>query len=195
MIRPTLALVLSLAAMQDPTLRNDFSGKDVGKDWKLTSDAWKVEGGQLCGAGAGSLRCLRPLTGDFVLTFDGWTEEKANVEVALTDKSGEKRLLTFAFIGTFHTALGGPRSCILKGERFVAVEPRMWIFPGRTFGFEVRRAKNQFQMFLSRELGPVFTDEAPDADLDEVFVRIDVATAGPRDKLKLDNVVITQPKR
>ena len=121
------------------------------------------------------------------------TAEKANVEVKLFDASGKKELYTFAFLGQYHRALVAVKSCILKGDNFVSVNPRMWIFPGRTFNFEVRAVKRQFQMFLSGELGPVFADPEPDASIDGgVRVKIVLATEGKKDEVHLDNVKIAR---
>jgi hypothetical protein len=70
----------------------------------------------------------------------------------------------------------------------------MWIFPGRMFHFEVRCARGQYQMFLNDELGPFFVDPAP-ADKDAaVTVKILVAIEGKKDKIRIDNVELTEKK-
>lgn len=147
----TIPLAMSVADAED-VIKERFSGKIPGKSWTVSSKTWKVAKGELVGAGSGHLEYTHPLSGDFVLSFEAKTEEKANIEIHLVDKKG-RTVFAFAFLGQYHRALDGVKCCILKENRFVNVNPRMWIYPGRTFKFEVRRAKNQYQMFLNRELG------------------------------------------
>jgi len=170
----------------------DFSGKDLPADWR-SSRNWKVEQGELRGLGDGWLEWSKPVPRDFTLTFSAWTEEKANVEVKLYDPKGEQELYTFAFMGRYHPVLDGVKSAILKADRFVAQNPRMWIFPGRMFAFELRSAKGAFQMFLSNELGPVFRDEAP-PEAREFRLRILCSTEGKRDQVRLDDVKVSWRK-
>jgi hypothetical protein len=166
----------------------DFTKPELPADWSLSSKAWKVDAGELRGEGPGWLEHARPLPASFTLTFDAWTEEKANVEVKLLDAKGERDVYTFAFLGRYHSTLDGVKSAILKADAFVSVNPRMWIFPGRMFRFEVRRARNQFQMFLNGELGPVYVDEDPPTEADELRLRILFAPEGKKDRVRIDNV-------
>jgi hypothetical protein len=176
---------------KEETVKEDFSAGTLGKDWKVSSDSWKVDDGELRGKGQGFLGYGKALSGDFALKFDAQTQEKANIEVTLLDKTGEKVLYTLAFMGKYHTVLDGPKSAILKHDRFVSVSARMWIFPGRFFSFEVRKAKNQLQMFLNKGLGPTFTDDDPPAELDELLVQIHFAPEGKKDGVRIDNVLLT----
>lgn len=172
-------------------VRLDFSGPEIPAGWAC-SKRWKVEEGELRGKGDGFLERAIPSSGDFTLEFDASTAEKANVEVKLLDPKDDAVLYTFAFLGRYHSVLDGVKSCILAGDRFVAVNPRMWIFPGRTFRFEVRRAKAQFQMFLSRELGPVYVEPKPLPDGTSFKIRILVSTEGKDDAVRLDNVRLAE---
>jgi hypothetical protein len=70
----------------------------------------------------------------------------------------------------------------------------MWIFPGRSFEFEVRRAKNQQQMFLNGVLGPFYVDEAPPPADTKYKLRILVSIEGKDSKLRLDDVRIVPRK-
>lgn len=186
-----LPFVTGARPAKEETVKQDFSGGSLGKDWKVSSESWKVLEGELKGKGAGYLEYVKPLSGDFVLTFDAQTEEKANIEVMLLDRTGKKVLYTLAFMGRYHTVLDGPKSAILKADRFVSVSSRMWIFPGRLFSFEVRKAKNQFQMFLNKELGPTFTDDEPFPELEAFLLRITFSPEGKHEGARIDNVTLT----
>ncbi|MBI1851043.1 MAG: hypothetical protein HYR85_11935 [Planctomycetes bacterium] len=184
------ALAQGKTETKESVVSQDFSKSDLGADWKTSGAAWKVEGGELRGVGAGSLQYVPPLMGDFALTFKASADSKANVEVKLVDpKDGHVRF-TFAFIGRFHPVLDGVKSAILKNDAFVKVEPKMWIWPGKTFDFEVRCAKNQYQMFLDDELGPVFVDPDPPAEPQALRVQIEITPEGAKDSVKLDDVTI-----
>ena len=117
--------------------------KDWTESWRLPA-AWKAEKGVVAGKGLGALEFKEPVSGDFSLSFKCSTEEKANVEAVLKDKSG-KALFTFAFLGRYHSApvVDGVKCCILKDEAFVKVDPKTWIYPGHLFTLEVRRHRNQ----------------------------------------------------
>jgi len=187
-------LLMGLAgAGGEVVVNEDFSGRSPGKDWKVSNGAWKVANGELLGAGEGYLEFKSPLPADFVLTFEAMTEEKANVEVHLVDRRG-KAVFAFAFLGRYHPVLDGVKCCLLKNNTFVSVNSRMWIFPGRKFLFEVRRARNQYQMFLNRELGPFFLDPAPPENLEDLRLRITYAPEGKRDKVHIDNIRIVAEK-
>jgi hypothetical protein len=185
--------LIAAAAFDKPVeIANDFS-KELAAPWVVSSKEWKIENEELVGTGGGTLEYQNALSGDFALTFDGWSSEKTNFEVKLYDKDGKKELYTFAFMGRYHSVLDGPKSCILKGDAFVKKDSKMWIFPGRKFEFEIRRAKNQFQMFLNGELGPVFVDDAGPA-LDEFRFKILANPEGKKDVSKLDNVKVVLKK-
>ena len=171
----------------------DFSAKEIPAPWAVTP-GWRVEDGELRGEGPGGIEYRKGVRGDFTLTFRASTEEKANVEIYLLDAKGEKVSYTCAFLGKYHSVLDGVKSCLLKDDRFVNVNPRMWIFPGRMFTFEVRRAKSQYQMFLNGELGPFFVDDAPPADLDDLRLRISILTEGGKDKVRVDDVRLVFPR-
>ncbi|MBI5362182.1 MAG: hypothetical protein HZA53_03320 [Planctomycetes bacterium] len=181
-------LVSSPGAPDTKDVVQDFS-KPLTAPWSVTNKTWKVEDGELRGAGDGALEYAAPVPADFTLTLRARTGEKANVEVKLYDEKGEKELYTFAFLGKYHSVLDGVKSCILKEQRFVKVDPKTWIYPGRTFDLELRRAKHQHQMFVNGVLGPFFVDEAP-PDETKFRVRILVSCEGKDDKLVLDDVKI-----
>lgn len=187
-----LALACLLFAGSDATIKVDFE-KELPKDFKV-GGAWAVKDGMLRGKGSGHLEYAVPIAGDFTLRFEGWTAEKANVEVKLIDGATGKDAYTFAFLGQYHAALDGVKSCMLREEAFVKVEPRMWIYPGRTFRFEVRAAKGQFQMFLNDELGPFFVDPLPLAPKAGMKVRIVVNTEGKDDEVRLDELELRATK-
>src|SRR2546428_7544303 len=119
-------LPLSGSSGKEETVKEEFSGGSPGKDWKVSAESWKVAEGELRGKGDGFLGFTKTLSGDFLLKFDAQTEEKANLEVTLLDKTGKKALYTFAFLGKYHPVLDGPKSAILKYDRFVSVSSRMW---------------------------------------------------------------------
>ncbi|MFN0204980.1 MAG: hypothetical protein ACKVS6_01545 [Planctomycetota bacterium] len=175
----------------------DFTKSELPAGWTFPK-GWKSEVGELRGEGAGIFERTAPLTGDFTITFDAWFEEKASIELKIIDAKADSKKIegehyTFAFAGLYHSVLDGVKSCILKGNQFVNVNPKMWIFPGRMFHFEVRSAKHQFQMFLNQELGPVFVDSAPPGDA-SYRIRFVVATEGKKDKVRIDNIKIeTRP--
>jgi len=170
----------------------DFSTRRVPSDWRVTTKKWKIDQGELRGEGSGALEYKKKLKGDFTLSFDGWTEEKANIEIVLVDPKSKECFFCFAFLGSYHRVLDGVKSAILKGNRFVSVDPRMWIFPGRDFSFEVRRARNQYQMFLDGLAGPAFTD--PDPEMEEFLLKISASTGDKKESVSLDNVRLVVEK-
>ena len=133
----------------------------------------------------------RRSTGESSPSFRARTDEKANIEVQLYDEAGKQSLMTFAFLGKYHSVLDGVKSAILKENRFVKVDSRMWIFPGRFFEFEVRGAKNQYQMFLNGELGPFFVDEKPLAEMGTVRLRIVYSGGDEKEGVRFDDVRLT----
>jgi hypothetical protein len=179
-------LLSSTAAPDETTISLDFSKDKLPEGWTVSSRSWKVKDGMLRGEGDGSLEFAGPLGPDFTLTFQGWSAEKANFEVKLFDSRDNHELYTFAFLGRWHSALDGVKCCILREDRFVNVSSKMWIYPGRTFNFEVRVKNGQMQMFLDRELGPFFVDPAPLAPGKGVKLRILAATEGAKDEVRLD---------
>jgi hypothetical protein len=153
-----------------------------------------VEVGELHGTGAGYLELVDPIAGDFTLTFRAKTAEKANVEVKLLDEKGEKVLYTLAFLGRYHDVLDGPKSCILKQDRFVSVSSRMWIFPGRVFSFKAERLKDSFAMTLDKDKGPSFTDDSPPPEAARLRLRIAFDPEGKDDAVRLDDVELQLAK-
>ncbi|MBK7876813.1 MAG: hypothetical protein IPJ77_13900 [Planctomycetes bacterium] len=192
LLLPLVAAPSPRFAAEDKDVVQDFS-KPLAAPWSVTSKTWKVEGGELRGTGDGALDYAGPLGPDFTLTFRAKTSEKANVEVKLYDETGAKELYTFAFLGKYHSVLDGVKSCILKGERFVNVDPKTWIYPGRTFDLEVRRAKGQHQMFVNGALGPFFVDEAPPGGT-QFRLKILVSCEGKDDAVVIDDVKIVAKK-
>ena len=178
---------------EEKVVKETFSGRSPGKDWLVSSRSWRPTKGELVGVGSGHIEYQSAVAGDFVLSFEAETEEKANIEVHLVDAKG-KAVFAFAFLGQYHSALDGVKCCILKDNRFVNVNARMWIYPGRRFKFEVRRAKNQYQMFLNRELGPFFVDREPPKNVDGLRVRITYAPESKRDKVRFDNLQLVLKK-
>jgi hypothetical protein len=150
-----------------------------------------VTEGELRGRGDGTLEFAGPFDGDFTLTFTGFSAEKANFEVKLFDAATGSESYTYAFLGVYHSVLDGVKSCLLREDRFVAVSPRMWIFPGRRFTFEVRVAKAQHQMFLDGELGPLFVDPAPIRPEKGARLRILAGTEGSGDEIRIDDVKLS----
>lgn len=186
---PVLAAVLLFSgAARDPReVVLDFSGEKLPAGWTASKN-WKVKDGMLRGQGDGELAFAEPLGDDFTLTFQGFSAEKANFEVKLGDAKDGRDLYTFAFLGRWHSVLDGVKCCLLREDRFVNVNSKMWIFPGRTFTFEVRKKGGQMQMFLDQELGPLYVDPAPLRPEKGMKLRILVATEGARDDVRLDDV-------
>jgi hypothetical protein len=182
------------ASASTGTLALDFAKPNLPAGCTLASKQWQVEGGELRGAGDGALDLAGPFGGDFTLVFRGETSEKANFELKLYDASDGRELYTFAFLGRYHSVLDGVKSCLLKGGQFVAVDPRMWTFPGRRFKFEVRSTKGQFQMFLDGVLGPLFVDPQPDRPAGGIRMKLLVATEGSKDRVVLDDVTLEHAK-
>lgn len=182
-------LLFAVPGAGDVTL--DFSKEKLPDGWTIGGKDWKVKEGQLVGIGDGTLDWVGPIAGDFTLQFKGWSAEKTNFEVKLYDVATGAELYTFAFLGRYHTVLDGVKCCILKGDAFVKTDPKMWIFPGRTFTFEVRCAKAQLQMFLDGALGPIFVDPQPPAPAKGMRLRILASTEGSKDEVRLDDVKVT----
>ena len=201
---PLLCLAAALfaalpAATEDPEIqtvaKTDFSEKQLSAEWALTSTSWGIEEGEMRGKGPGVLFCTKSMEGDFKLTMNAWMEQKANVEIQLIDPKTDAAYFTFVFMGKYHSVLDGVKSAILKDNNFVSIDPKMWIFPGRMFSFEVRREGNEFQMFLDHELGPYFVDDKSPSPMKDFIVRISILTEGVRDKVRMDDVVLTAPKK
>lgn len=176
------------APAADDAVTLDFEDDELPAGWRLSSKKWRIAEGELRGTGSGYLEYSVPQQGAFTLTFDAWTEEKANVEVKLFHADREEELFTFAFLGSYHSVLDGPKSCMLQGNRFVHVDSRTWIFPGRFFEFEVRSARNQYQMFLNQELGPFWVDENPPEEEPSWRLRILFGPETERDSVRIDDV-------
>lgn len=181
-----LALPLAPGPKEKRVVNVDFSTRRLPQDWRVSNKTWKIDQGELRGEGNGTLEFKKKLEGDFALSFDGWVEEKGNIEIVLTDPKSKECYFVFAFLGSYHPVLDGVKSAILKGNRFVAVDPRMWIFPGRDFSFEVRRARHQYQMFLDGELGPVFEDKEP--EMEEFLLKISYGAGHKKESVVIDNV-------
>jgi hypothetical protein len=49
-------------------------------------------------------------------------------------------------------------------------------------------------MFLNGELGPFFVDEAPEADVGDLQLRISILTEGAKDKVRVDDVRLAFPR-
>lgn len=189
-----IALLSTLFLLgSDTTVKLDFESSDLPKPFTVSSKSWSVKDGMLRGTGEGRLEYAGPIAGDFDLRFEAWTAEKANVEVKLFDAKTDQELYTFAFLGRYHSGLDGVKSCMLRQDAFVNVDPKMWIFPGRTFTFEVRAAKGQFQMFLNNELGPFFVDPQPLAPAGGMKLKIFVNTEGKDDEVRLDDFELRLP--
>jgi len=184
------AALAALAAPARDTVTLDFAKEKLPDGWAVTAKSFKVEAGELRFAGDGILDFAGPIAPDFRLTFKGSSAEKASFELKVHDVATGAELYTFAFGGRYHSVLDGVKSSILRGDRFVAVDGRMWIFPGRTFTFEMRSAKGQLQMFLDGVLGPVFVDPQPVATQKGVRLRIIEGTEGSKDKVVIDDVVL-----
>jgi hypothetical protein len=193
----TIVTLLALAGGQSKKdsgdEKLDFQKAELPAGWSIPNKNWRVEEGELRGEGGGALE-RSTVRGDFTLAFDAWTEEKANVEVKVHDAKTNEEIFTFAFLGRYHSVLDGVKSCILKGNNFANVNSKMWIFPGRTFRFEVRAVKGQYQMFLNGELGPFFADKEPIAADRDLRIQILISTEGKKDKIRIDNVSIAQKK-
>lgn len=170
-------------------IEQKFNRKKLEADWRIKAEAgtraWRVEKGELRGMGGGHLDYMRPLPERFTLAFDAETQEKANIEVQLVDGDGNVQYI-FAFLGTYHPVLEGVKFAILKGNGFVAVDPKHWIFPGRKFRFEVRRAGGRFQMFLDGEMGPTFDDREPVNE--DMHLRIIYAAGKKKDWVRFDDI-------
>ncbi|MSR47406.1 MAG: hypothetical protein EXS13_10140 [Planctomycetes bacterium] len=193
MLEPTSSAAASaLAPVDSVTL--DFAKQQLPDGWSLSSKAWKVEGGELRGVSDGMFEFAGPIADDFKLSFRAETSEKANVEVKLYDAESGTELYTFAFLGRWHSVLDGVKCCMLRGGNFVAVDSKMWIFPGRRFTFEVRRAKGQMQMFLDGVLGPLFVDPQPLIAAKGIKLRVLVSTEGSKDKVVIDDVTLEHAK-
>lgn len=166
----------------------DFSSARMPAGFSLRGASWKVQEGELRGAGDGALEFAGPITGDVTLSFTGWTAEKTNFEVKLTDAATGADCYTFAFLGRYHSVLDGVKFAILRENAFVKTDPKMWIYPGRKFKFEVRIAKGQMQMSLDDELGPLFVDPAPLKPAKGMKLSILASTEGTKDAVRLDDV-------
>lgn len=172
------------------TLTLDFAKEKLPEGCTLSSKQWRVDGGELRGVGDGMLELAGPFGADFTLKFRGESSEKANFEIKLYDAADGRELYTFAFLGRYHSVLDGVKSCLLKGGGFVAVDPKMWTFPGRRFTFEVRSAKGQLQMFLDGALGPLYVDPQPERPAQGIKVKLLVSTEGSKDRVVLDDVTL-----
>ena len=185
---PCLLLAALFALPGDDAITLDFAKEKLPDGWTLSSKEWKVAGGELVGLGDGKLCFAGPVVGDFTLTFSSLFAEKTSLEIKLYDAVKGDELYTFGFGGRYHSVLDGVKSCILRKDYFVKVDPKMWIFPGRKFTFEVRVVKGQFQMFLDGELGPLFIDPQPLIPETGVKLEIIASTEGSKDKVTIDDV-------
>jgi hypothetical protein len=198
-LQPCLLAVLFAFAVRDPqapapqgpaVAKLDLTGKSLPAGWRLAAAAHEMANGELVVTGGGSLDRQEALGDRNNVTVSVLTDEKANVEVHLVDGKGKVRY-AFAFLGQFHPVLERVALAMLKDDHFVQVNPRLWLFPGRAFQLEVRRARNQFQMFLNGELGPVFSD--PDAVAgDDLHLRVVWVTEGAKDKVHLRGVTVAR---
>lgn len=186
-----MVVVAGLFSTRGDVVELDFSDAKLPDGWSVAAGDWKVTEGELRGRGDGALEFEGPIDGDFTLTFTGMSAEKASFEVKLFDAATGKECYTYAFLGVYHSVLDGVKSCLLREDRFVSVNPRMWIFPGRKFTFEVRVARAQHQMFLDGELGPFFVDPAPIRPDKGVKLRILASTEGSGDEIRIDDVKLT----
>ncbi len=191
-MRLATTLFATTLLASDVTL--DFSSERLPGGWSLRGKEWKVSEGELCGMGDGALQFAGPIAGDFTLSFAGWSAEKTNFEVKLYDAATGRECYTFAFLGRYHSVLDGVKCCMLREDRFVNVDSKMWIFPGRKFTFEVRSAKGQLQMFLDGELGPLFVDPQPLKPEKGLKLEILASTEGSRDAVRLDDVRLKTPE-
>lgn len=173
---------------QDSEVNLDFLTAELPKGVVIAVKSWKIADGVLRGTGGGYVEIPVPENGNWKLSFQGSSDEKANFEVKAFDKTGKTEIYTFAFLGRYHSVLDGPKSCILKGPAFVNVSSKMWIFPGRMFNFDVKCAKSQFQMFLNGELGPNFVDDKPAEPEGGLKLRIYVSPESEKDGWKIDNI-------
>ena len=177
-------------------VKEEFSKKELDKCWNLKG-GWAPEEGELRGKGAAWIDYVPEVPGDFTLTFQAWTEEKANVELMLVDPKTGVPVYVFSFGGLYRNVLDGVKSAILRENYFIksAVCSKMWIYPGRMFTYEVRREKNGYEMYLDHELGPFFVDENPPANADHLKLRLNFNTSGSRDKFRVDNVTLSVPAK
>jgi hypothetical protein len=176
------------AAPSEDVVELDFESGKLPEDWSVSSGEWKVRRGVLDGRGPGYLQLDVPRSGDFRLSFRAWTEEKANVEVKLIDPDTGREMWTFAFLGTYHSILDGPKSCILRNNHFVNVDARTWIFPGRWFDFRVRARSDQYEMFLNDALAPRFVDEDAPEEAPRWLLRIQHGPELEDTRFELDDV-------
>jgi len=186
-------LVAALAVGEGDAVTLDFGREKLPEGWSVRGKEWKVAEGELRGLGDGALGFAGPVGGDFTLVFRGWSAEKTNFEVKLHDLESGRECYTFAFLGRYHSVLDGVKCCILRENRFVAIDPKSWVFPGRKFTFEVRAAKGQFQMLLDGALGPVFVDAQPLLPAKGMRLEILASTEGSRDAVRLDDVELRHP--
>ncbi|MBL8842972.1 MAG: hypothetical protein JNL90_15750 [Planctomycetes bacterium] len=182
-------LAAPLAALPESTTL-DFAKEKLPDGWVVATKSGKVIDGELRFSGDGALTFAGPISSDFRFTCKGMSAEKANFELKVEDATTGAELYTFAFLGRYHSALDGVKCCLLRQDGFVAIDPRMWTFPGRWFTFEMRAAKGQLQMFLDGTLGPVFVDPQPLAPAKGIRLRLLVATEGSKDEVRLDDVTL-----
>jgi hypothetical protein len=185
------AFPTSVAQDKDSTSL-DLTGKSLPADWHLTAKSHQLANGELVADGGGSLEWAQALQDKATIALTVLTEEKANVEVHLVDDKGRSRY-AFAFLGQYHQVLERVAVAILRDDRFVASNPKLWLYPGRKFELEVRRAKGQFQMFVNGELGAVFVDDKA-VDGKDLKLRICWATEGGKDKVHLQGVKVALPR-
>ncbi len=177
-------LMLALGT-DDFTVREDFDGNSLPPTLTVSNGTWRPMGGELRGSGSGHLDLTSPIGGDFDLTFECSTAAKSNVEVHLVDPATNEARLTCAFLGQYHTALKGARSCILDGQNFVSVMPEMWIWPEHRFTFRVHREGSNLSMSLDGAAGPAYSAAS---DRGARIVRIVVNTAAANGDVRIDSL-------
>ncbi len=190
----SLAFVAVAVAAPSDTLTLDFAKEKLPDGWSVATKSGKVVDGQLRFTGDGALDFAGPIGADFRFTCKGWSAEKASLELKAYDAATGAELYTFVFGGRYHSVLDGVKSCLLRADRFVAVDSKMWIYPGRWFSFEMRAAKGQLQMFLDGVLGPVFVDPQPFAASKGIKLRLIASTEGSKDEVRIDDVTLESSK-
>jgi hypothetical protein len=188
------AVAAGFAAAPGDSITLDFAKEKLPDGWSVAAKSFKVEEGELRFAGDGLVDFAGPIAPDFRMTFKGSSAEKASFELKVFDVATGAELYTFAFGGRWHSVLDGVKSSILRADRFVAVDSKMWIFPGRKFTFEMRSAKGQLQMYLDGVLGPFFVDSQPVATPKGVKLKIIESTEGSKDRVTLDDIVLEYSK-
>lgn len=190
-LKPTLALCVALVApflSGAETITLDFTQEKLPAGWSLTNPTWKAGQGRLEGTGDGELEFAGPVTGDFTLRFTGWISGKGNLELKTLDRATGEDVYSFAFLGRYHRVLEGVKNCILRENYFVSVDPKQWIYPGRSFTCEIRVSQGRYQMFLDGEAGPDFTDPQPLRPPQGTKLRLQARFDRSQDRVRFENV-------